>query len=194
LPAALVALALSGRGLWKVIAVIGIVGWAQTRGWCTRAWSPSASRIRSRRDPGRSVATAGCVPAPAAERAGAAAGADLGGYSPRGGGGGIAVVLGLGVAVTTPSLGLRVAQGYQYLFSGSWWPSVLPGVALVLLVLSENLIGDWVRDVLDPRSRGRGRVVRSAAAGGDRSVPGAAGWGIEGAPLDGWPSGLRQRS
>lgn len=68
--------------------------------------------------------------------------------------------LGLGVAVTTPSLGLRVAQGYQYLFSGAWWPSVLPGVALVILVLSENLIGDWVRDVLDPRARGRGRVAR----------------------------------
>jgi peptide/nickel transport system permease protein len=73
--------------------------------------------------------------------------------------------LGLGVAVTTPSLGLRVAQGYQYLFGGSWWPSVIPGLALVLLVLAENLIGDWARDALDPQYRGR--AVRVAALAKD---------------------------
>ena len=73
--------------------------------------------------------------------------------------------LGLGVAVTTPSLGLRVAQGYQYLFGGSWWPSVIPGLALVLLVLAENLIGDWARDALDPQYRGR--TIRAAALAKD---------------------------
>jgi peptide/nickel transport system permease protein len=61
--------------------------------------------------------------------------------------------LGLGVAVTTPSIGLRISQAYQYLYSGGWWASVLPGIALVILVLSENLIGDWIRDALDPRTR-----------------------------------------
>jgi peptide/nickel transport system permease protein len=61
--------------------------------------------------------------------------------------------LGLGVAVTTPSIGLRISQAYQYLYSGAWWASVLPGIALVILVLSENLIGDWIRDALDPRMR-----------------------------------------
>ncbi|MDE2573367.1 MAG: ABC transporter permease subunit, partial [bacterium] len=59
--------------------------------------------------------------------------------------------LGMGVSVTTPDLGIRIAQGYQFLFSGAWWPSVIPGLALVALVLSVNLLGDWVRDVADPR-------------------------------------------
>jgi peptide/nickel transport system permease protein len=66
------------------------------------------------------------------------------------------------VAVTTPSLGLRIAQGYQYLFSGAWWTSVLPGLTLVVLVLCENLIGDWLRDMLDPRYR-IGKKVKQTA-------------------------------
>ncbi|MEM7736290.1 MAG: ABC transporter permease [Deinococcota bacterium] len=59
--------------------------------------------------------------------------------------------LGLGVSITTPSLGLMVARGYERLFSGVWWTSVLPGVGLMILVLSINLLGDWLRDTLDPR-------------------------------------------
>ncbi|MBI3997687.1 MAG: ABC transporter permease [Armatimonadetes bacterium] len=59
--------------------------------------------------------------------------------------------LGLGVPLTTPSLGLLIDGGYKYLFSGAWWPSIMPGLALMFLVVGINLVGDWVRDVLDPR-------------------------------------------
>lgn len=59
--------------------------------------------------------------------------------------------LGLGVPITEPSLGALVNQGYQVLFSGFWWVSVLPGVALMLIVLGINLLGDRLRDVLNPR-------------------------------------------
>jgi peptide/nickel transport system permease protein len=59
--------------------------------------------------------------------------------------------LGLGVPITEPSLGALVNQGYQVLFSGFWWVSVLPGLALMLIVLGINLLGDRLRDVLNPR-------------------------------------------
>lgn len=59
--------------------------------------------------------------------------------------------LGLGVPITEPSLGALVNQGYQVLFSGFWWVSVLPGVGLMLIVLGINLLGDRLRDVLNPR-------------------------------------------
>jgi peptide/nickel transport system permease protein len=59
--------------------------------------------------------------------------------------------LGLGVPITEPSLGALVNQGYQVLFSGFWWVSVLPGGALMLIVLGINLLGDRLRDVLNPR-------------------------------------------
>lgn len=62
--------------------------------------------------------------------------------------------LGVGVGVDTPSLGMRIAEGYPFLLSGSWWTSVLPGLALVGLVLAINALADWVRDALDPRYRG----------------------------------------
>jgi len=61
--------------------------------------------------------------------------------------------LGLGVPVTTPSLGLSIARGYQVLFSGAWWASVFPGVALMFLTGAINVIGDWLRDALEPKSR-----------------------------------------
>ncbi len=64
--------------------------------------------------------------------------------------------LGVGVPLTTPSLGLGIARGYQVLFSGSWWASVFPGLTLMLLVGCVNVIGDWLRDALEPRSRERG--------------------------------------
>jgi peptide/nickel transport system permease protein len=160
---ALGVLALTGRGLWKVILVIGLVGWAQyarlvrasvlaerQRDYVLAARLLGASRRR--------VIFRHLLPnvlgplfvqisvdIPRAVELEASLS-----------------FLGLGVAVTTPSLGLRIAQGYQYLFSGAWWPSVLPGLALVLLVLCENLIGDWIRDVLDPHYRRRRKPLKGA--------------------------------
>lgn len=61
--------------------------------------------------------------------------------------------LGVGVPSTTPSLGTLIRIGNSYLFSGMWWISIFPGIALVLLVLSVNLLGDWLRDALNPRLR-----------------------------------------
>jgi peptide/nickel transport system permease protein len=59
--------------------------------------------------------------------------------------------LGLGLPTTEPSLGLLIANGYEYLLSGKYWISVYPGVALLLTILSINLVGDQLRDVLNPR-------------------------------------------
>jgi peptide/nickel transport system permease protein len=59
--------------------------------------------------------------------------------------------LGVGVPPTLPSLGTLIRNGNNFLFSGEWWITVFPGVALVMLVLSVNLLGDWLRDALNPR-------------------------------------------
>lgn len=59
--------------------------------------------------------------------------------------------LGLGVPVTEPSLGLLIANGYQYMLSGKYWISVYPGVALLVTIVAINLVGDHLRDVLNPR-------------------------------------------
>lgn len=59
--------------------------------------------------------------------------------------------LGVGVPVTEPSLGLLIANGFDYLLSGDYWISMFPGVALLLLILSINIIGDRLRAALDPR-------------------------------------------
>lgn len=59
--------------------------------------------------------------------------------------------LGLGLPITEPSLGLLIANGYQYLLSGKYWVSFFPGVALLLTILSINLVADQLRDVLNPR-------------------------------------------
>jgi peptide/nickel transport system permease protein len=59
--------------------------------------------------------------------------------------------LGVGVPATTPSLGTLIRIGNDFLFSGEWWITIFPGAALVLLVLSVNLLGDWLRDALNPR-------------------------------------------
>lgn len=59
--------------------------------------------------------------------------------------------LGLGMPVSQPSLGSLIASGQAYIFSGSWWITTIPGVFLVLLVLVINLLGDWLRDVLNPK-------------------------------------------
>jgi peptide/nickel transport system permease protein len=61
--------------------------------------------------------------------------------------------LGVGVPPTQPSLGTLIRIGNDYLFSGEWWITVFPGLALVLLVLSVNLLGDWLRDALNPKLR-----------------------------------------
>ncbi|HVO89719.1 MAG TPA: ABC transporter permease [Casimicrobiaceae bacterium] len=61
--------------------------------------------------------------------------------------------LGVGVPPTTPSLGTLIRVGAEFLFSGEWWITVFPGVALVMLVLSVNLLGDWLRDALNPKLR-----------------------------------------
>jgi peptide/nickel transport system permease protein len=59
--------------------------------------------------------------------------------------------LGVGVPITEPSLGLLIANGYDYLLSGRYWVSVFPGVALLLIIVGVNLVGDRLRDILNPR-------------------------------------------
>ncbi|HEY0294221.1 MAG TPA: ABC transporter permease [Bordetella sp.] len=61
--------------------------------------------------------------------------------------------LGVGVPPTAPSLGTLIRIGNSYLFSGMWWISIFPGVALIALVLAVNLLGDWLRDALNPKLR-----------------------------------------
>ncbi|MDX2138518.1 MAG: ABC transporter permease [Chloroflexota bacterium] len=63
--------------------------------------------------------------------------------------------LGLGVPPTVPTWGGILAESRDNLLGGSWWLAVFPGVAIMLTVLSLNILGDWVRDFLDPRLRGR---------------------------------------
>jgi peptide/nickel transport system permease protein len=59
--------------------------------------------------------------------------------------------LGLGVPITEPSLGLLIANGYEYMLSGKYWISFYPGIALLITIVSINLMGDHLRDVLNPR-------------------------------------------
>ena len=59
--------------------------------------------------------------------------------------------LGLGVPPTSPSLGTLIRVGNEVLFSGEWWVTVMPGICLVVLVLAINLLGDWLRDVFNPK-------------------------------------------
>jgi peptide/nickel transport system permease protein len=61
--------------------------------------------------------------------------------------------LGVGAPITSPSLGTLIRVGNDYLFSGEWWITVFPGAALVLIALSVNLLGDWLRDALNPKLR-----------------------------------------
>jgi peptide/nickel transport system permease protein len=61
--------------------------------------------------------------------------------------------LGVGVPPTQPSLGTLIRIGNDFLFSGEWWITVFPGLALIAMVLSVNLLGDWLRDALNPRLR-----------------------------------------
>ena len=59
--------------------------------------------------------------------------------------------IGLGMPVTRPSLGSLIKIGFEFIFSGSWWITLFPGIVLVLLILAINLLGDWMRDFLNPK-------------------------------------------
>jgi peptide/nickel transport system permease protein len=57
------------------------------------------------------------------------------------------------VPPTQPSLGTLIRFGNNFLFSGEWWMTIFPGLALVILALAVNLLGDWLRDALNPKLR-----------------------------------------
>jgi peptide/nickel transport system permease protein len=59
--------------------------------------------------------------------------------------------LGVGVPPTNPSLGTLIRVGNDFLYAGEWWITIFPGVALVVIAMSVNLLGDWLRDALNPR-------------------------------------------
>ena len=59
--------------------------------------------------------------------------------------------LGVGVPVTEPSLGMLIATGYQYMLSGIYWIGFYPGLVLLITIVTINLVGDQLRDVLNPR-------------------------------------------
>ena len=61
--------------------------------------------------------------------------------------------LGVGVPPTSPSLGTLIRVGNDFLFSGEWWITIFPGAMLMIIALSVNLLGDWLRDALNPRLR-----------------------------------------
>ncbi len=61
--------------------------------------------------------------------------------------------LGLGMPVDRPSLGSLIRSGFEFIFSGSWWITLYPAIVLVALVLALNLLGDWLRDTLNPKLR-----------------------------------------
>lgn len=62
--------------------------------------------------------------------------------------------LGIGLPITEPSLGLLISNGFEYMLSGDYWISVFPGIALLLLIVGINLVGDALRDILNPRREG----------------------------------------
>jgi peptide/nickel transport system permease protein len=61
--------------------------------------------------------------------------------------------LGVGVPPTQPSLGTLIRIGNDFLFSGEWWITIFPGITLAVLALAVNLLGDWLRDALNPKLR-----------------------------------------
>ena len=61
--------------------------------------------------------------------------------------------LGLGMPTDRPSLGSLIRSGFEFIFSGSWWITLYPAIVLVVLILALNLLGDWLRDVLNPKLR-----------------------------------------
>jgi peptide/nickel transport system permease protein len=61
--------------------------------------------------------------------------------------------LGVGAPVTSPSLGTLIRIGNDSFFAGEWWVTIFPGIVLIAIALSVNLLGDWLRDALNPRLR-----------------------------------------
>ena len=61
--------------------------------------------------------------------------------------------LGVGMPPTSPSLGTLIRIGNNFLFSGEWWITLFPSLTLVILALAVNLLGDWLRDALNPKLR-----------------------------------------
>lgn len=61
--------------------------------------------------------------------------------------------LGVGVPITEPSLGLLISNGYQYMLAGYYWMSIFPGIALLITIVAINLVGDQLREILNPRNR-----------------------------------------
>jgi peptide/nickel transport system permease protein len=61
--------------------------------------------------------------------------------------------LGVGIPPTQPSLGTLIRIGNDFLFSGEWWITIFPGITLAILALAVNLLGDWLRDALNPKLR-----------------------------------------
>ncbi|MFP6905974.1 MAG: hypothetical protein VCG02_12195, partial [Verrucomicrobiota bacterium] len=57
-----------------------------------------------------------------------------------------------GMPVTKPSLGSLIRSGFDYLLSGTWWITAIPAIVLIVVILNINLLGDWLRDVMDPRA------------------------------------------
>lgn len=156
LPIILVALgvlAVWGAGLWKVILVIGLVGWAEIARLVRGAVLGERNKEYVMAAEALAAGTPRILLRHALPNVLNALLVQVSVMMPR-----FIILeatlsfLGLGVAIDTPSLGLMVSRGYEYLFSGSWWTSTLPGVALLLLVLAVNLLGDWLRDALDPRA------------------------------------------
>ncbi len=78
--------------------------------------------------------------------------------------------LGVGVPVTEPSLGLLISNGFQYMLSGEYWISFFPGVALVVTIVAINLVGDRLRDVLEPAAAANDRRSRSTERAGTLEV------------------------
>lgn len=162
---ALAVLAVLGRGLDKVIIVIGIVGWAQyarlirssVLGERTKEYVVAATGLGASlpRILGRHILPNVVGPSLVQIAVDIPRAIELEATLS---------FLGLGVSVTTPSLGIRIAQGYQFLFSGAWWLAVMPGLALVILVLAINLLGDWLRDALDPVTQGAIAAERQSQA------------------------------
>lgn len=149
---ALMLLALLGQGLWKVIFALILVQWA-TFARAVR----SAALVEKNKDYVEAAVTLGigtprilighilpnCLPPlivigmlQVANAISAEATLSF---------------LGIGLPITEPSLGLLIANGYQLLMSGEYWISVYPGVLLLVLVFSINIVGDRLREVLNPR-------------------------------------------
>jgi peptide/nickel transport system permease protein len=149
---ALVLLALTGQGVGKIIAALVIVQWA----YYART-ARSAALVESKKEYIEAATCLGLSPARvifrhllpnclppliiiAALQVASAISLEA-----------TLSFLGLGLPITEPSLGLLIANGFQYLMSGKYWISFFPGIALLLTVVAINLVADQLRDVLNPR-------------------------------------------